>query len=103
MEENKKELEVKELADKDLDKVNGGGNLSLAFFKSAEKVRYICFVGDMIYVKENFFSKTVLCEVIRREPFYDPQYHCYEDLYIVRDPDDKLRRILRDDIVNMAD
>ena len=57
----------------------------------------------MIYVKENFFSKTVLCEVIRREPFYDPQYHCYEDLYIVRDPDGLLRKVLRDDIVNQAD
>ena len=106
MEENKTQLDnnsVEELSDKELEDVNGGSNLTLHFFDSEAEVRYIFFPGDIVYVKENIFSKTVRCEVIRHEPFYDPQYHCYEDLYIVRDPDNLLRKVLRDDIVNQVD
>ena len=94
---------VNELADENLENVTGGGNLTLHFFDTEEEVRFIFFPGDIVYVKENIFSKTVCCKVVRREVFYDPQYHCYEDLYIVRDPDNLLRRVLRDDIVNQAD
>lgn len=104
MEESKKELEVKELSDEQLNNVTGG-NLSLAFFDTAEKVRYIFFIGDIVKVKENIFSSTVICEVRGMEPFLDPQYNCYVDLYIVRavNNHEEYRRVLRDDIVNMAD
>ena len=106
MQENNKELNinsVKELCDDELNNVNGGGTLSLHFFDTAEEVRFILFPGDTVYVKENIFSKTVKCEVVRQEVFDDPQYHCYVDLYIVRDPDGLLRKVLRDDIVNQVD
>ena len=106
MEENKTKNDNKafeELSDDELNNVTGGGNLTLHFFDKEEDVRFIFFPGDVLYVKENFFSKTVRCVVIRSEVFYDPQYSCYEDLYIVKDPDGLLRRVLRDDIVNQAD
>ena len=98
-----KENNNRELSDKELENVTGGDNLTLHFFDSEEKVRFIFFAGDVVYVKENIFSKTVRCVVVRRETFYDPQYNCYEDLYIVRDSDNLLRRVLRDDIVNQAE
>ena len=94
---------VKELSDEELKNVVGGSNLTLHFFNTAEEVRFIFSSGDIVYVKENIFSKTVCCTVVRREVFNDPQYNCYEDMYIVRDPDGLLRRVLRDDIVNQAD
>ena len=94
---------IKELSDKELKEASGGSNLTLHFFNTEAEVRYIFFPGDVVYVKENIFSKTVRCVVVRSEPFYDPQYSCYEDLYIVRDPDNLLRKVLRDDIVNQVD
>lgn len=106
MKENKKELDnntVKNLSDEELEDVDGGGNFTLHFFDTEEEVRFIFFPGDKVYVKENIFCSTVCCVVERYEVFYDPQYHCYEDLYIVRGPDGLLRRILRDDVVNQAD
>lgn len=105
MEDNKKVNinAVAELSDDDLKNVTGGSNLTLHFFDTEEEVRFIFFPGDIVYVKENIFSKTVRCEVVRREVFDDPQYNCFEDLYIVRDPDGLLRKVLRDDIVNQAD
>ena len=105
MEDNKKVNinAVVELSDDDLKNVTGGSNLTLHFFDTEEEVRFIFFPGDIVYVKENIFSKTVRCEVVRREVFDDPQYNCFEDLYIVRDPDGLLRKVLRDDIVNQAD
>lgn len=106
MERNKTQLDndvVKELSDDELKDVTGGDNLTLHFFDTEAQVRFIFFPGDIVYVKENIFSKTVRCEVVRSEVFKDPQYNCYEDLYIVRDPDGLLRRVLRDDIVNQAD
>ena len=93
---------VKELSDNDLKNVTGGSNLTLHHFDTEQEVRFIFFPGDIVFVKENIFSKTVRCEVIRHEVFHDPQYNCYEDLYIVRDPDNLLRRVLRDDIVNQV-
>ena len=105
MEDNKKVNinAVAELSDDDLKNVTGGSNLTLHFFDTEEEVRFIFFPGDIVYVKENIFSKTVRCEVVRREVFDDPQYNCFEDLYIVRDPDGLLRKVLRDDIVNQAE
>ena len=107
MEDNKVILDdtVKELSDDDLDDVTGGSNLTLHFFDKEEDVRYIFFVGDIVYVKENIFTKTVRCKIVGREPFHDPQYNCYEDAYIVRglDGSDLYTRVLRDDIVNQAD
>lgn len=101
MENNNKQLE--ELTEDELEKVSGGSNLTLHFFNTKEEVRFIFFPGDVVLVKENIFSKTVQCVVVRSEIFEDPQYNCFEDLYIVRDPDNLLRRVLRDDIVNQAD
>ena len=106
MKEDKTKYEnnvFEEITEDDLNNVTGGSNLSLHFFDTEAEVKFILFPGDIVYVKESIFSKKVRCEVIRCEKFYDPQYHCYEDLYIVRDPDDLLRRVLRDDIVNEAD
>lgn len=106
MGENKTKLTddvVKELSDDELNSVTGGSNLTLHFFDSEAEVRFIFFPGDIVFVKENIFSSTVRCEVVRREVFHDPQYNCYEDLYIVKDPDGLLRRVLRDDIVNQVD
>lgn len=102
MEENKTKNKMNELSDADLENVIGGGNLKLHFFDTEEEVRYILVPGQIIYVKENFFTKTVRCEVVRREPFRDPQYNCYVDSYVVRglDGSDLYTRILRDDIVN---
>lgn len=94
---------VQELSDEEITKVNGGGNLTLHFFDTEKEVRFLFSPGDVVYVKENIFSKTVRCVVVRREVFNDPQYHCFEDLYIVRDPDGLLRKVLRDDIVNQVD
>lgn len=104
MEENKIELEevVKELSDDKLSNVSGGDNLTLHFFNTEKEVRFIFFPGDIVYVKENIFSKTVRCVVVRQEIFDDPQYNCFEDLYVVRDPNGLLRKVLRDDIVNQA-
>ena len=106
MEENKiisKDNTVEKVSDDDLEDVSSGSNLTLHFFDTEEQVRFIFFPGDVVYVKENIFCKTVRCVVVRYEAFYDPQYHCYEDLYIVRDPDNLLRKVLRDDIVNQVD
>lgn len=97
-----KENKTLELSDEELENVTGGDNLTLHFFDSENEVRFIFYAGDVVYVKENLFSKTVRCVVVRREVFHDPQYNCFEDLYIVRDPDNLLRRVLRDDIVNQA-
>ena len=97
-----KENNTLELSDEELENVTGGDNLTLHFFDSENEVRFIFYAGDVVYVKENLFSKTVRCVVVRREVFRDPQYNCFEDLYIVRDPDNLLRRVLRDDIVNQA-
>ena len=103
MVENKTNNKVEELTDEELNNVNGGSNLTLHFYDTEAEVRYIFFPGDVVYVKENIFSSKVRCVVVRYEPFHDPQYNCWEDLYIVRDPDNLLRRVLRDDIVNQAD
>lgn len=106
MKDNKTKFDdnsVKELSDDDLKDVSAGSNLTLHFFNTEAEVRFIFFPGDIVFVKENIFSKTVRCEVIRSEVFHDPQYNCYEDLYIVRDPDNLLRKVLRDDIVNQVD
>ena len=94
---------VKELSDDELNNVTGGSNFTLHFFDKEEDVRFIFFPGDTVYVKESFFHTTKRCVVVRYETFYDPQYNCYEDLYIVRGPDNLLRKILRDDVVNKAD
>lgn len=104
MEENKieKDNTINELSDDELNNVTGGSNLTLHFFDTEAEVRYLFYPGDQVYVKENIFCKTILCTVVRHEPFFDPQYNCYEDLYIVRGPDNLLRRVLRDDIVNQA-
>ena len=77
MEDNKAKSAAEELNDDELKDANGGGNLTLHFFDSEDEVRFILFPGDIVYVKENIFSKTVRCEVVRREVFYDPQYNCY--------------------------
>ena len=104
MEENKnKDSKVEVLSDNDLEEATAGSNLTLHFFDTEEQVRFIFFPGDTVYVKENIFCKTVCCKVVSYEAFYDPQYHCYEDLYIVRDPEGLLRKVLRDDIVNQVD
>lgn len=102
MEENKNKMN--ELNDEDLEKVTGGANLKLHFFDTKDEVKYILTPKQTIKVKENFLTKTVRCEVVSREPFYDPQYHCYVDSYVVRglDGSDLFTRILRDDIVNEA-
>ena len=105
MEANKIESNNKttnELFDDELEEVAGGSNLTLHFFTTEAEVRFIFSPGDTIYVKENIFCKTIKCEVVRREVFDDPQYSCFLDLYIVRDPDGLLRKVLRDDIVNQA-
>ena len=105
MNENNKRIddEVKELSDEQIKDVAAGDNLSLHFFTTEAEVRFIFFPGDIVYVKESIFSKTIRCEVVRSEIFSDPQYNCFEDLYIVRGPDGLLRKVLRDDIVNQAD
>lgn len=94
-----------ELNDSSLENINGGSNLSLHFFDTPEQVRFIFFYGDTIYVKEGILYTTKYCRVVGSEVFYDPQYKCYEDAYIVRGIDDPsfYKRILRDDIVNQAE
>lgn len=94
-----------ELNDNELESVTGGSNLTLHFYDSEDQVRFLFNAGDIIYVKENIFTKTVRCKIVRCEVFYDPQYRCYEDAYVVRglDGSDLYTRILRDDIVNQAD
>lgn len=72
MNDNKENLQnnsSKELIDDELKNVNGRSNLSLHFFDTAEQVRFIFFVGDIVYVKETIFSRTVRCEVVGREVF----------------------------------
>ena len=105
MEMNKSPIDhgtVEELSDAELNNVTGGSNLSLHFFDTEDEVYFIFFPGDKLYVKDSIFSSTVCCKVVSTEAFYDPQYHCYVDMYIVRDPDGYLRRVFRDDIVNQA-
>lgn len=95
-------MDKNKINDKDLENVTAGSTLTLHFFDTKNEVIFIFFPGDIVYVKENIFSKTVRCEVVRSEVFEDPQYNCFEDLYIVRDPDGLLRKVLRDDIVNQV-
>ena len=99
---------IKELNDEELEKV-AGGNLTLHFFDREEDVRFIFWVGDIVYVKETIFNKTKECIVRRREVFKDPQYNCYTDLYVVETtkyPKGSsgylYTRVQRDDIVNQA-
>lgn len=91
-------------------KVNGGGNLSVHFFDTPEEVRFIFWVNDIVYVKENIFCKTVRCVVTGRDTFDDPQYHCFTDIYRVKTLDYKQGDsnymhcwVSRDDIVNQGD
>ena len=105
MEENKTKLvdnNIEKLSDEKLEKVSGGGNLTLHFFDKEEDVIFIFSRFDVVYIKENIFSSSLRCVVDKLVPFYDPQYHCYEDLYEVIDENNLRHRVLRDDIVNMA-
>ena len=105
MEENKTKLDnnqVEELSDDDLEKVSGGKNFRLHFFDKEEDVIFIFPDRSYVIVKETIFNSPITCQVIRHKPFYDPQYSCYVDLYVVEDPDGLYRNVLRDDIVNQA-
>lgn len=104
------EQNIKKLSENELEKVNAGSNLSMHFFNTPEEVRFIFWVNDIIYVKQNFLSKTTECVVIDRKVFDDPQYHCYTDIYRVRstkrEPDGSYYLdtwVSRDDIVNQSD
>lgn len=102
MEENNKN---KELNDEELNEVTGGSTLSPHYFNKQEDVKYIFDIGDKVYVKKSFFSSSVYCWVTWCEPFYDQQYNCYQDAYLVRGVDDSsyYTRALREHIVNQAD
>lgn len=105
MEENKTEIindTAEELSDEELEKVTAGKNFNLHFFDTEDEVYFIFPIGSTVIVKEHFFSSKITCTVKRHKKFYDPQYGCYEDMYVVEDPDGLLRNVLRDDIVNQA-
>lgn len=105
MEENKSKLEnnvTKELSDDELENVTGGENLDLNMFDTQSQVVFVFDPGDVVVVKEHFFSSPIRCVVQWCEVFDDPQFNCYLDLYVVKGPDGLLRRVLRDDIVNQA-
>ncbi len=105
MEENKIKTDnnaAEELSDDELKEVTAGDNFELHFFDTEDEVYFIFPIGSTVIVKEHFFSSKITCTVRKHVRFYDPQYSCYEDLYYVEDPDGKMRKVLRDDIVNQA-
>lgn len=104
----KNELKPKELSEEELEKISGGENYSLHFCDSEEEVVFIFSYYSHVKVKKYFFSKTVNCIVVDYKPFYDPQYHCYTDIYHVKTTDYKEGDfyylndwVSRDDIVNV--
>lgn len=99
-----KRIKRKLLSDSQLSKILGGSNLTLHFYNTREQVRFIFHPGDLIYIKEHWYSSTRHCRVEQCVVFEDPQYNCFEDMYYVRDVDDYsyYTRVLRDDIVNQA-
>ena len=105
MEENKAKMdnnEIKELSDDDLKEVAGGKNFDNHYVDTEEQVVFIFPRGCTIRVDEGIFYSEILCTVERHQAFYDPQFGGYTDMYIVRGPDNLLRKILRDDVVNEA-
>lgn len=105
MEENKEKIdntEIKELSDDELEKVTGGSNFDLHLVDEEKDVVFIFPIGCSILVDEGIFYSEIRCTVEQRKAFYDPQYGAYTDMYIVRGPDNLLRKILRDDVVNEA-